>query len=109
MYLIPVDNSPRQVQSFDLFGKTLQFSLNYNTAISGWSFDLLDVDNDSYICRNYGLAVNAPCLLEMNHDFVIMMLDNSSLGINSISINDMGGRFSIYIMSKDDYYAAVRA
>lgn len=109
MYLIETSGDIIQSQSFDLFGKSLQFTLKYNTVLSGWCFDLLDLDSDEYICQNYGIAVNAPCLLEMNNDFVIMMLDNSGLGINGVSNNEMGNRFSIYIMSKDDYYAAVRS
>ena len=109
MFLIETSGDIIQSQSFDLFGKSLQFTLKYNTVLAGWCFDLLDLGNDEYICQNYGIAVNAPCLLEMNHDFVVMTLDNSGLGINGISNNEMGKRFSIYIMSKGDYYEAVRA
>ena len=109
MFLITTTKDVAQSQIFELFGKTLRFELKYNTVLSGWCFDLFDLDEDKYICQNYGLAVNAPCLLEMNYNFVVMMIDKSGLGINGVSNSEMGQRFLIYFMDKEDFYDAIRA
>ena len=108
MYRIEVSGDTLQSQIFELFGRTLRFELKYNTVLAGWCFDLYDLDEEKYICQNYGLAVNAPCLLEMNLDFVVMMLDKSELGINGISNSEMGQRLSVYFLSKEDFYNAIR-
>ncbi len=109
MFLITTTKDVAQSQIFELFGKTLRFELKYNTVLSGWCFDLFNLDEDKYICQNYGLAVNAPCLLEMNYNFVVIMIDKSGLGINGVSNSEMGQRFLIYFMDKEDFYNAIRA
>ena len=109
MYSIEVSGDTLQSQIFELFGKNLRFELKYNTVLAGWGFDLYDLDEEKYICQNYGLAVNAPCLLEMNLDFIVIMLDNSGLGINGVASSEMGRRLSVYFMSKEDFYNAIRS
>ena len=108
MYSIEVSGDTLQSQIFKLFGRTLRFELKYNTVLAGWSFDLYDLDEEKYICQNYGLAVNAPCLLEMNLDFIVMMIDKSGLGINGVSNSEMGQRFLIYFIDKEDFFNAIR-
>ena len=108
MYRIECGGEVSQSQIFELFGRNLRFELKYNTVLAGWGFDLYDLDEEVYICQNYGLAVNAPCLLEMNLDFVVMMLDKSELGINGMTSSEMGNRLSVYFLSKEDFYNAIR-
>ena len=109
MYSIEVSDDTLQSQIFKLFDKNLRFELKYNTVLAGWSFDLYDLDEEKYICQNYGLAVNAPCLLEMNYNFIVMMLDKSGLGINGVTSSEMGQRFAIYFINKEDFFNAIRA
>ena len=108
MYRIECGGEISQSQIFELFDKNLRFELKYNTVLAGWCFDLYDLDEEKYICQNYGLAVNAPCLLEMNLDFIVMMIDKSGLGINGVSNSEMGQRFLIYFIDKEDFFNAIR-
>lgn len=109
MYLLNTTQYPKQAQTFNLFGKNMRFNLNYNSVLPSWTFDLYDLDKDEFIAQNYGLAVNCPSLIEMNYDFVILMLDESTLGVNPVDINEMGKRLFVYIVDKADYYEAIRS
>ena len=108
VYEIPVNNYPLQVQNFEMFGYNLQMTLRFNAVGIPWSFDLYDNIKGEYIVTNEGLSTNQPSLFYSDLPFVIMMTDSSGLGFESISVDEMGDRFGIVIMSTEAYTNAVR-
>lgn len=108
VYEIPVNNYPLQVQNFEMFGYNLQMTLRFNAVGISWSFDLYDNIKGEYIVTNEGLSTNQPSLFYSDLPFVIMMTDSSGLGFESISVDEMGDRFGIVIMSTEAYTNAVR-
>ena len=107
-YEIPVNNYPLQVQNFEMFGYNLQMTLRFNAVGISWSFDLYDNIKGEYIVTNEGLSTNQPSLFYSDLPFVIMMTDSSGLGFESISVDEMGDRFGIVIMSTEAYTNAIR-
>lgn len=107
VYEIPVNNYPEQVQNFEMFGYNIQFTLRFNAIGISWAFDLYDNVQGDYIVKNEGLATNQASLFYSDLPFIIMMIDNSGLGFESISIDEMGDRFTIVIMSREAYQDAV--
>lgn len=108
VYEIPVNNYPLQVQNFEMFGYNLQMTLRFNAVGISWSFDLYDNIKGEYIVTNEGLSTNQPSLFYSDLPFVIMMTDSSGLGFESISVDEMGDRLGIVIMSTEAYTNAVR-
>lgn len=109
MYEIPVNDYPNQVQNFEFMGYDLQFTLLFNAVGVSWSFDLYDNIKGEYIVKGEGLSTGMASLYYSELPFVIVLVDNSGLGFESISIEEMGERFSIMIMSSEDYKNAIRA
>lgn len=108
VYEIPVNDYPEQVQNFEMFGYNLQFTLRFNAVGLSWSFDLYDNRQGDYIVKNEGLSTNQASLFYSELPFVIMLVDNSGLGVESISDGEMGDRFNIVIMSREAYQNAIR-
>lgn len=108
VYNIPVNSYPEQVQNFEKFGYNLQFTLRFNAVGLSWSFDLYDNRKGEYIVKNEGLSTVQASLFYSDLPFVIMMTDNSGLGVEPISISEMGDRFNIVIMSTEAYQDAIR-
>ena len=109
VYNILVTSEPLQEQSFDLFGYSLRFTLRFNSVGNTWNYDLFDLDSETFICRSFGLAVNAPSLFCKNLPFVVVMTDRSGLLVNSIDQSEMGNRLGIVFISKDLYHETIRA
>ena len=109
MYEILTTSNPLQVQTFRLFGFQLTFTLRYNTIAKGWNYDLYDHTESAYICQGLGLSVSAPSLISKPLPFVVVLVDKSGFGINSIYREEMGQRLGIYFMSKESFYAAIRS
>ena len=95
-------------QSFTLYGKNLRLTLRYNAILTGYQFDLFDIDNDEYVTKNKGLSVGSPSMIEFNLPFVLVLDDKSGLGINAISKDDLNNRMQLLIMTKEEYRAAIR-
>lgn len=108
VYEIPVNDYPEQVQNFEMFGYNLQFTLRFNAVGLSWAFDLYDNQKGEYIVKNEGLSTSQASLFYSDLPFVIMLVDNSGLGVESISNNEMGDRFNIVIMSREAYQDAIR-
>ena len=108
VYEIPVNDYPEQVQNFEMFGYNLQFTLRFNAVGLSWSFDLYDNRQGDYIVKSEGLSTNQASLFYSELPFVIMLVDNSGLGVESISDSEMGNRFNIVIMSREAYQNAIR-
>lgn len=106
-YQIPVNDYPNQVQNFDFMGYSLQFTLLWNTVGLSWSFDLYDNIAGDYIVRGEGLSIGMASLYYSSLPFVIMLIDDG-LGFETISIDEMGDRLSIEIMSTEAYKNAIR-
>jgi hypothetical protein len=108
MYKILSTTSPIQAQSFKLFGYDLTFTLRFNSVSNGWSYDLFDNNEEAFICQGFGLAVGAPSLISKTLPFVVMLLDESGFGVNSISRDEMSNRLNIYFVSKEEFHEAIR-
>lgn len=108
VYEIPVNDYPEQVQNFEMFGYNLQFTLRFNAVGLSWSFDMYDNRKGEYIVKNEGLSTSQASLFYSDLPFVIMLVDNSGLGVESISNSEMGDRFNIVIMSREAYQNAIR-
>ena len=57
---------------------------------------------------NLRLSVGSPSLIEFNLPFVLVLIDKSGRGVNSISKDDFNNRMQIVIMSKDEWRASIR-
>ncbi len=107
MYQIQTTAHPYQVQYFKAFGSDYTFTLRYNTISKLWNYDLFDNGADAFIVQSLGLGINAPTLVQKNLPFVIMMFDESGLGIDSTGLSDMGTRLGIYLLSKEEFHEAI--
>lgn len=108
IYELPVNDYPNQVQNFDFMGYNLQFTLLWNAVGLSWSFDLYDNIAGEYIVQGEGLSIAMASLFYSDLPFVIMMTDNSGLGFETVSIDEMGDRLGISIMSTEAYQYAIR-
>ena len=108
IYELPVNDYPNQVQNFEFMGYNLQFTLLWNAVGLSWSFDLFNNITSEYIVRGEGLSIGMASLYYSDLPFIIMMTDNSGLGFETISIDEMGDRLSLNIMSKEVYQYAIR-
>lgn len=108
IFEIPVNDYPNQVQNFDFMGYSLQLTLLWNAVGLSWSFDLYDNIQGDYIVQGEGLSIGMASLFYSDLPFVLMMSDNSGLGFETISIEEMGDRLSLNIMSKEVYQNAIR-
>lgn len=108
IFEIPVNDYPNQVQNFDFMGYSLQLTLLWNAVGLSWSFDLYDNIQGAYIVQGEGLSIGMASLFYSDLPFVLMMSDNSGLGFETISIDEMGDRLSLNIMSKEVYKNAIR-
>lgn len=108
IYELPVNDYPNQVQNFEFMGYNLQFTLLWNAVGLSWSFDLFNNITSEYIVRGEGLSIGMASLYYSELPFIIMMTDNSGLGFETISIDEMGDRLSVNIMSKEAYQYAIR-
>lgn len=108
IFEIAVNSYPNQVQNFDFMGYSLQFTLLWNAVGLSWSFDLYDNLSAEYITQGEGLSIGMASLYYSALPFVIMMTDNSGLGFETISNDEMGDRLGISIMSKEAYQYAIR-
>ena len=108
IFEIPVNDYPNQVQNFDFMGYSLQLTLLWNAVGLSWSFDLYDNIQGAYIVQGEGLSIGMASLFYSDLPFVLMMSDNSGLGFETISIEEMGDRLSLNIMSKEVYQNAIR-
>lgn len=108
IYEIPVNDYPNQIQNFDFMGYSLQFTLLWNSVGLSWSFDLYDNITGEYIVQGEGLSIAMASLYYSDLPFVIMMTDNSGLGFETVSIDEMGDRLGISIMSAEAYQYAIR-
>ncbi len=107
-YEIPVNNYPNQVQNFEFMGYNLQLTLLWNAVGLSWSFDLYDNIAGEYIVQGEGLSIAMASLYYSDLPFVIMMTDNIGLGFETVSIDEMGDRLGISIMSAEAYQYAIR-
>lgn len=107
-YEIPTNSYPNQVQNFDFMDYSLQLTLLWNAVGLSWSFDLYDNTQGEYLIQGEGLSIGMASLFYSELPFVIMMVDNSGLGFETISIDEMGDRLSLNIMSKEAYQYAIR-
>lgn len=108
VYELPVNNYPLQVQNFEFMGYNVQMTLRYNAVGVSWSFDLYDNVKGDYIVLNEGLSVAMPSLYYSDLPFVFMMTDSTGLGCEVISIDEMGDRIGIVVMSAEAYENAIR-
>ncbi len=108
MYIIKTTQDDILEQSFSLYNMNLRLTLRYNAILTGYQFDLFNIDNDEYITKNKGLSVSSPSLIEYNFPFVLVLIDKSTLGINAISQSDLNNRMQLLIMTKEEYRAAIR-
>lgn len=108
IFEIPVNDYPNQVQNFDFMGYSLQLTLLWNAVGLSWSFDLYDNIQGAYIVQGEGLSIGMASLFYSDLPFVLMMSDNSGLGFETISIEEMGDRLSLNIISKEVYQNAIR-
>lgn len=108
IYELPVNDYPNQIQNFDFMGYSLQFTLLWNSVGLSWSFDLYDNIAGDYIVQGEGLSIAMASLYYSDLPFVIMMTDNSGLGFETVSIDEMGDRLGISIMSAEAYQYAIR-
>lgn len=108
MFQIPVTSDPSQEQNFSAYGYDLKLSLRWNTVGKVWQFDLFDNRTMKYISRGEGLAVWAPSLLQSNFPLLLTLSDSSGLGLNAIHLEEMGQRINLHILSKDEFYEAIR-
>ncbi len=108
IYELPVNDYPNQIQDFDFMGYSLQFTLLWNSVGLSWSFDLYDNITGEYIVQGEGLSIAMASLYYSDLPFVIMMTDNSGLGFETVSIDEMGDRLGISIMSAEAYQYAIR-
>jgi len=108
MYAIPVTTDDIQIQSFNLFGYSLKLTLRFNSVSQLWNFDLFDQNKNEFITQSAGLAVNSPTLMGKNLPFLVMMIDGSGLGINSIQQSELGNRLHIYFVDKEVFREAIR-
>ena len=108
IYELAVNNYPNQVQNFEFMGYNLQLTLLWNAVGLSWSFDLYDNIQGQYIVQGEGLSIGMASLFYSDLPFVLMISDNSGLGFETISIDEMGDRLSLNIMSKEAYQYAIR-
>lgn len=108
IFEIPVNSYPNQVQNFEFIGYNLQLSLLWNAVGLSWSFDLYDNIQGQFIVQGEGLSIGMASLFYRDLPFVLMMSDNSGLGFETISVDEMGDRLGINIMSKEAYQNAIR-
>lgn len=108
VYELPVNSYPLQVQNFEFMGYNVQMTLRYNAVGVSWSFDLYDNVEGEYITLNEGLSVGVPSLYYSDMPFVIMLTDSTGLGYETISIDEMGDRIGLVIMSSEAYENAIR-
>lgn len=108
IYELPVNDYPNQIQNFDFMGYSLQLTLLWNSVGLSWSFDLYDNIAGDYIVQGEGLSIAMASLYYSDLPFVIMMTDNSGLGFETVSIDEMGDRLGISIMSAEAYQYAIR-
>ncbi|TSJ89214.1 hypothetical protein FPQ14_06810 [Gilliamella apicola] len=108
MHTIQTTSDDVLEQSLSLYDMNLRLTLRYNSFFRGYQFDLFDIDKDCYITKNKGLSVGSPSLIEFNLPFVLVLIDKSGRGVNSISKEDFNDRMQIVIMSKDEWRASIR-
>lgn len=108
IYELPVNDYPLQVQNFEFMGYNVQLTLRWNAVGQSWSFDLYDNLNGEYIVLNEGLSIGVPSLYYSDLPFVLMLTDASALGYETISIDEMGDRIGLAIMSSEAYENAIR-
>lgn len=108
MFLIPLTNEPLQQQNFTHDGYDLTLITRWNSVMSMWNFDLYNNITQSWLTRSEPLSVGSPALNHLDLPFVFVMLDSSGVGYGSSSINDMGNRITVNILSKDEYNEAIR-
>lgn len=107
LYEIPVTSDDEQAQSFELFGYSLRFHLRYNRVGGVWQFDLFNLKTQRYFCQSCGLAVNAPALLGRLLPFVVLLVDQAGLGLNSVCQAEMGHRLKLYFVDNEVWHAAI--
>ncbi|WP_143421880.1 phage baseplate plug family protein [Gilliamella mensalis] len=109
VYIIQTTTDDVLEQSFSLYDMNLRLTMRYNAILTGYQFDLFDIDKDEYITKNKGLSVGSPSLIEFNLPFVLVLDDKSGFGINAISKDDLNNRMQVLIKSKGEYREAIRS
>lgn len=109
MYDIPLDPVVSQAQSFSLLGHNLNIKTDFNVTTGGMSIDVFDIDTDDYVVTNYGLAVGCPSLVELNLDYVFVLVDNSPLGTQPMSAEAIGNRITLVMVDKDEWFQTIRS
>lgn len=107
MYKIQITSDNKQEQSFNLYDMNLRLTLYYSDIGKNWQFDLYNIDNDKYIAQSSGLSANSPALIEKSLPFIVCLYDDSGVGINPITKDDLISRFSLYFMTKDEYLSLI--
>lgn len=109
IYNIPLSPVVSQIQTFELLGHNLQLKVMYNVSVGGLTMDLFDTNLDEYVVQNYGLAVGCPSLVELNLDYVFVLIDRSPIGMNIVSVEELGDRIALAMVSKDEWFQTIRS
>lgn len=102
-------SDPYQTQNFTHEGYDLTMVTRWNSVVGFWNIDLFDNINQVYLTRSEALTVGAATGIHLQLPFVFVLIDESNLGEQPISIEEMGVRLNVYIVSKEEYHAATRS
>lgn len=108
MYLVPLTSDPLQTQNFTHEGYDLTLTTRWNSVVGYWNIDLFDNVNQVFLTRSEPLTVGSATGVHLQLPFIFLLVDESGLGEAPIEIEELGVRINLYLVDKEEYYAAVR-
>ena len=103
MYDLEPTSSARQNISISLSGYSYEIDLVYNTIAELWQVTVTDVSNSTVLCSNFALQYGRLTLGNYATRVALAVVDYSANRIGPLTLNDMGGRCSVYIIDKSAY------
>lgn len=105
MYDLEPTGAPRQSISISIGGYSYTVELVYNTIAELWQITVTDVSNTTVLCSNFALQYGRLTLGNCTTRVAFAVVDYSANRIGPLTLNDMGGRCSVYIIDKSAYPA----
>lgn len=99
-YQIPLTNAPYQEQTFEFLGRKIKLTLRYNSIAQTWFMDIIEPIEQRVICQGLALISGVPLLNRTTQPYQLWLVEQSDLGLDPISLQDLATRFILYIEEK---------
>lgn len=105
LYDLKPTRDPRQSISISVGGYAYLVNLYYNTVAELWMASVTDVSNTTVLCSSFALQYGRLAMGNWNTRIALAVVDYSANRIGPLTLDDMGGRCSVYIIDKSAYPA----